>query len=110
MDEIVLFLFRAIVFLFRAGVQLIKARRSNAWPVAKGRVAKVYPPELWPCPKVEIVYTYTVGDRLYTGMCIRAFCLMSSAQDYANQFMPTRSVLVRYRLGEPTASVARLDD
>jgi len=104
-DEILVF-----VVVVHIVVRLIKEHRSGDWPVVQGSVVKVYPPRPLIFPQVEVAYTYRVDGKLYTGMHSRGFFLKLSAEDYANQFHLPRSVVVRYRLGEPTASVVRQSD
>jgi len=100
----------AIVILFRTVVRLIEQYKSRAWPVANGKVVKVWPPKFSQYPKVEIAYTYAVEGKLYTGMHTTGFWLHRSARQYSDQFMSLPTLFVRYRPGEPKASVVRLDD
>lgn len=97
-----------VVYLFRTVVRLIKEHRSSAWPVTEGRVLKTYPPGPGFYPEAEVAYTYTVEGKLYTGMHTRAFWFRSSAKDYADEFDPPRSLVVRYR--QPVTSVVRYRD
>ena len=99
-----------IVFIFRTVVQLIKEHRSSDWPVVQGSMVKAYPPGSSIYPEAEIAYTYRVEGKLYTGMHSRGFFLKLSAEDFANQFHAPRNIVVRYRPGEPTASVLRQAD
>jgi len=98
-----------VVFLFRSIVRLIKEHRSNAWAVAEGRVVKAYAPGSSQYPTVEVAYTYTVEGKLYTGLSTRAFWLVSSAEEYARQFEPGNRLVVRYKPGDPMASVVPLN-
>jgi hypothetical protein len=104
------YLDEVVVYLFRTVVRRIKEHRSAGWPTTEGRLEKVYPPGPSWYPKTEVVYTYTVQGKRFTGVHTKAFWLESSAKDYAAKFETTRSLVVRYRLGEPTASLVRDPD
>ncbi len=105
-----LYLDEILVFLIRAAVRRIREYRSRAWPTTEGRVEQVSPPELPYYPETKVVYTYSAQGRRYSGMHTRAFFFTSLAREYAARFVPTQSLVVRYKPGEPTASAVREAD
>ena len=99
-----------IVYLFRTVRRLIRENRSVSWPVTQGKVLRAYSADSASYPQAEVIYTYRVGGKLYTGMHTMAFWCTGSAADYAGRFVQGQDLPVRYRPDQPAMSVVRKDE
>ena len=99
-----------LVFLFRTIVRLISEHRAERWPATRASVVQSNSPKINLYPSAEVVYTYFVQGKRYSGVHSRAFYLHDSARDYAAEFVPVKSLVVRYRPELPQESVLRFGD
>jgi hypothetical protein len=100
-----------IGYLIRTLIRMVKARRSNAWPVNKATVTSSYcPPFSYGGPVAEIGYTYIHEGGYYYGVHREPFLLDGSAKEYAARFLRGNGIVIRVKLGQPEISLVCDED
>ena len=100
-----------IGYLIRTVICLVKARRSNAWPVNKATVASSFCPAFsYGGSVAEVGYTYIHEGSYYYGVHREPFLLHGSAKEYAARFLRGGGIIIRVKPGEPETSLVRDED
>ncbi len=95
-----------IGYLIRTLVRFGKVRRSETWPVEKGKLLRTTcPPTPLGGPVAEFHYTYIHKGEYYSGVDTKAFMLRSSAEEYAGQFPAGADIPVRVNPAKPEISI-----
>jgi hypothetical protein len=93
-------------YLIRSLVRFVKLRRSETWPVEKGKLLNATCPAIsFGGPVAEFRYTYIHKGEYYSGVHAKAFMLRSSAEEYAGQFPTGAEIPVRVNPTQPEISV-----
>ncbi|MGO8814105.1 MAG: DUF3592 domain-containing protein [Terriglobia bacterium] len=97
-----------IAYIFKTISRGVEIRRAGSWPNVKGTVltAGVQTPG-YGCPTCEVVYTFVLDGRKYSGMHEKPFMAGDSAKDYASRFQPGQEILVGYDPASPSSSFVR---
>lgn len=95
-----------IGYLIRSLLRFVKMRRSETWPVEKGKLMSATCPAIsYGGPVAEFRYTYIHSGEYYSGVHTKAFMLRSSAEEYAGQFPDGAEIPVRVNPTKPEISV-----
>jgi len=95
-----------IGYLIRTLVRFVKMRRSEAWPVEKGKLLSATCPQIsYGGPVAEFRYTYIHDGEYYSGVHTKPFMLRSSAEEYAGQFPTGTDIPVRVNPAKPEISI-----
>jgi len=97
-----------VAFVFKTIALAVKGRGSGRWISVRGTVlaANSQIPALG-CATAEVVYTFAVHGRKYSGLYERPFLSSGAAQSYARQFRPGQEIFVRAKPTDPSISVIR---
>lgn len=109
-------MFFLLLFMLMIGINIRNGINSKNWPIADGSVVSTGVAESnssdsdYRRYKPEVVYTYTVNERTYTGRTV-AFYDCSSGFDIAKAFVDTLPIneplMVYYHPGKPHLSVLK---
>ena len=95
-----------IGYLIRTLVRLVRVRRSETWPMERGKLLSVTSrPYSYGGPVAEFQYTYVHNGEYYAGVHTKAFMLRSSAENYAGRFPAGTVIPVRVNPTKPDISV-----
>jgi hypothetical protein len=96
-DNIIVFLFRAIVLAFRCA-------QSASWTKTEGVIKTANAPEHELYPYALITYGYKFNLERYNGEYMRGFWLNETAHDFAQRFVPGKHLVVRVNPSDPGRS------
>ncbi len=101
--------FIAIWFFLKSIPAILRARVSNDWPTARGRVETVTVKTMGDRSLAELGYSYVVEGTRYSGYLSQQFSDEQIAWDAVSS-LKVQIVVVRYKLSDPEASVVRAAD